>query len=88
MDGFHIEGMAQDEGDTFFLAEIGDPVPGKDTFNDNDDVFPVGAIAVRKLSEFIFIFRCSLISLEYRRTFSLRAGRFHSNICVAWCRIA
>jgi hypothetical protein len=42
MDCFHIEGMAQDEGDTLFLAEIGQPVPGEHAFHRNDNVFTVG----------------------------------------------
>jgi len=38
MDGFHIESVAQDEGNILFTAEIGEPVPGEDAFNGNDNV--------------------------------------------------
>jgi hypothetical protein len=41
MDGFHIERMAQNKGNILFAAEIGYPVPGKDTFYGNDNVFSV-----------------------------------------------
>ncbi len=35
MDGFHIENMAKDEGNIFFTAEIGEPVPSKDAAVNN-----------------------------------------------------
>jgi hypothetical protein len=38
MDGFHVEGMSQDERDIFLLAQIGDPVPGKHTFHSDDNI--------------------------------------------------
>jgi len=38
MDGFHIESVAQDEGNILFTAEIGEPVPGEDALNGNDNV--------------------------------------------------
>ena len=38
MDGFHIESVAQDEGNILFTAEIGEPVPGEDALNSHDDV--------------------------------------------------
>jgi len=33
MDGFHVEGMAEDKLDTFLATEIGEPVPGKHAFH-------------------------------------------------------
>jgi hypothetical protein len=42
VDGFHVEGMTQDERDTFLLAEISDPVPGEHTLDGNDDVLSEG----------------------------------------------
>lgn len=38
MDGFHIEGMAKDEGYVFLDTEIGDPVPGEHAFYGDHDV--------------------------------------------------
>jgi len=42
MDGAHVEGVAEDEGDVVLGAEIGDPVPGEETLDADDDVGPVG----------------------------------------------
>ena len=36
MDGFHVEGVPQDPGDCLFSAEIGEPIPGEQAF-DRDD---------------------------------------------------
>jgi hypothetical protein len=33
--------MSQDKGDILLRAEVGDPVPGKDAFNGNDDVLTI-----------------------------------------------
>ena len=38
MNGFHLQGMAQDEGDAMLCAEISDPVPGEHTFHGDDNV--------------------------------------------------
>ena len=38
MDGFHIESVSEDKGDVFTGAKIGEPVPGEETFNADDDV--------------------------------------------------
>jgi hypothetical protein len=39
MDGFHVEGMAENEGDVFLGTEIADPVPGEHAFDSDHDVF-------------------------------------------------
>ena len=92
MDGFHIEGMAQDKGDTLFLAEIGNPVPGEHAFHGNDDIFPERGNGGKKAFRIRSSCSGALSPLPshpgYRHTFSLRAGRFHSKICAVWCRIA
>ena len=41
VDGFHVERMAQDEGDLFASAEVGEPVPGEHTFDGDDKIFAV-----------------------------------------------
>jgi hypothetical protein len=41
MDGFHVQGMSQNEWDIVLVAKIGNPVPGKHAFNAYDDVFKV-----------------------------------------------
>ena len=37
MDGFHVEGVAEDEGDVFAIAEISEPVPGEHALDGYDD---------------------------------------------------
>jgi hypothetical protein len=39
MNGFHVKGMAQDEGNLVFVAEIGDPVPGEKALDADDNVW-------------------------------------------------
>jgi hypothetical protein len=41
VDGFHIEGVPEDEADPFGGAEIGEPVPGEHALDGNDEVFAV-----------------------------------------------
>jgi hypothetical protein len=33
--------MAENEGNVFFTAEIGEPIPGEDAFNGNDNVLSI-----------------------------------------------
>ena len=42
VDGFHVEGVSQDEGDIFFCTEISDPIPGEHAFHGDDDIFSIG----------------------------------------------
>src|SRR6185312_1665367 len=42
VDGFHGEGVAEDEGELFAFAEVGEPVPGEHAFAADDD-----SVAVR-----------------------------------------
>jgi hypothetical protein len=42
MDGFHVEGVAQDEFDVLLGAEIGQPLPTEDAFDSHDQVLPIG----------------------------------------------
>ena len=42
VDGFHVEGMAEGEGDLVLGAEVGEPVPVEDALRRDDQVFPVG----------------------------------------------
>src|SRR4030043_1017592 len=48
MDGFHVEGMAEDEGDVLLCAEVSDPVPGEHTFDSDGNVLAVGVDEVEK----------------------------------------
>ena len=40
VDGFHVEGMSENERDFFFFTQIRNPVPGKNAFHRHNDVFP------------------------------------------------
>jgi hypothetical protein len=42
MDGLHIEGIAQDEGDALAATHVGEPVPGEDTFAGDDEILAIG----------------------------------------------
>jgi hypothetical protein len=42
VDGSHVEGVAEDEGDVFFIAEVSEPIPGEHALDGDDDVFAVG----------------------------------------------
>jgi len=39
--GPHVQGMAEDKGNVFLVAEISQPVPGKHAFGTDNNVFPV-----------------------------------------------
>ena len=41
VDGFHVEGMAEDEFDTLISAQISDPVPGESAFDGDDEIVSV-----------------------------------------------
>src|SRR5436309_2554749 len=41
VDGFHVQGVAEDEGDLFARAQVGEPVPGEDALDTDDQVFTV-----------------------------------------------
>jgi hypothetical protein len=39
MNGFHVERMTEDEGDTQIPAQIGDPIPAEHAFDRNGEIF-------------------------------------------------
>jgi hypothetical protein len=41
MDGFHVEGMTEDEGDAFVGTEVGEPVPGEHAFDGDDETLSI-----------------------------------------------
>ncbi len=43
VNGFHVQGVTQNEGNIFSSAQIGKPVPGEDTFDRNDDALAEGS---------------------------------------------
>jgi hypothetical protein len=42
VNGFHIQGMAQDEGNPFCSTQVRKPIPGEDTFNGDDETVTIG----------------------------------------------
>jgi hypothetical protein len=42
VDGFHIERVSQDEGDALFSAEVGEPLPGEETFHGAHETLTIG----------------------------------------------
>jgi hypothetical protein len=43
MDRFHVEGMAENEGEVLLDTEIGDPVPGEHAFDRDHDILTEGS---------------------------------------------
>ena len=42
VDRLHVERVAEDEGDAFGGAEVGEPVPGEDALDGDDEVVAIG----------------------------------------------
>lgn len=72
MDGFHVEGMAEDEFDTFLAAQVGKPVPGEHAFHADHQVVAECMFVRRKASGELAMLRC-------RSTFP-SASRMQRNI--------
>jgi hypothetical protein len=43
MDSFHVEGVAENEGDVLLDTEISDPIPGEHAFDSDHDVLMEGS---------------------------------------------
>jgi len=41
VDGFHVQGVAEDEGEAFARAQVGDPIPGEDALDGHHEVVAV-----------------------------------------------
>ena len=50
VDGLHVEGVAQDEGDAFLGAEVGEPVPGEHALDGDDESVAIGRNGLEKRS--------------------------------------
>jgi hypothetical protein len=48
VDRLHVEGVAEDEGDGFLGAEVGEPVPAEDALDADDEVVAVGLDGARE----------------------------------------
>jgi hypothetical protein len=48
MNGFHVKGMAQDEGNTRLGAKVGEPVPGEDAFDADHEILSIGRNRLEK----------------------------------------
>ncbi len=49
VDGFHIEGVTQNEGNGLFRAEVGKPVPEEDALDADNNILPIGSDQLQKL---------------------------------------
>src|SRR5262245_16664502 len=48
MDGLHIQRMPEDKRNAFARAQVGEPVPGEDAFDTDDQVLPIGRNGLEK----------------------------------------
>jgi hypothetical protein len=48
MNGFHVQGMTQDEGNPLLGAQVGEPVPGEDTFDADHEIRSIGRNRLEK----------------------------------------
>jgi hypothetical protein len=48
MDGFHIQGMAEDKRQSVLRTQVGEPVPRKETLYGDDDILPIGSNRLQK----------------------------------------
>ena len=48
VDGFHVKGVAEDEGDAFGGAEVGEPVPGEHALGGDDQVVAEGGDGIEE----------------------------------------
>jgi hypothetical protein len=48
MNGFHVEGMTENERDVFLGAQVGEPVPGEHAFDRDDEMRPIGGNSFAK----------------------------------------
>jgi hypothetical protein len=48
MDGLHVEGMTQHEGNPLLRTEISQPVPGEETFDTDDNILAIGGDGLEK----------------------------------------
>ena len=92
MNGFHIEGMAQNKGDVFLGAQIRDPVPGEHAFYSNDDIFPERLYDIEQgfpVGFYIAVKHDLSPGIQDAHIhFFSYASRFHRNIYVVWCKIS
>jgi len=67
VDGSHVESVAEDEGNIFFIAEVSEPVPGEHAFDGNDDVVSVRSNGFEEgigLSVDILVEQCGAVLVE------------------------
>jgi len=76
VNGFHIESMAKDEINPFFLTQVGQPVPGESTFNSDDEIIPV---PLDRLQEYLPV--SFDVSMEKHRSLTVNNAQIHG-FCV------
>jgi hypothetical protein len=73
MDGFHVEGMAEDEGNPLLGAKIGRPVPREEAFDADDEIFPVGRHGLEK-----WFGSCLHIPVQHNLTVLIQDAEVHT----------
>jgi hypothetical protein len=48
MNGFHVQGVAQDEGNPLLRAKVREPVPGEDAFDADHHILAIGDNCLEK----------------------------------------
>ena len=48
MDGLHVQGVAEDEGNAVLVAQVGEPVPGEHAFDGHGQAVTVGRDGVEE----------------------------------------
>jgi hypothetical protein len=48
MDGFHVEGVAQDKGNAWVRTEVGEPIPGADALDGHHQAIMIGRNGLEK----------------------------------------
>jgi hypothetical protein len=48
MDGLHLEGVPEDAREAFVSAQIGEPIPGEQTFGGDDETISLGGNGLEK----------------------------------------
>jgi hypothetical protein len=48
MHRFHIQGVPQDKGNLVLRAQVGEPIPGEETFHSDNQAIPVGSDDLKK----------------------------------------
>ncbi len=89
VDGLHVQGVAEDEGDALVLAEVGEPVPGEHALAADDEAVAEGRDGVEEgvgLGGQIAVSKTvvAVVVEDVQRTWFWHADRRRSRIGAGW----